>query len=117
MVWSRWHAHEQPWHPSDLGLVTAHEHGSVCARAGSFTEPTPHSARTGKARLVEMAASSEVCVLCCPLNEHTLGIMDEEVRGGAPAPDVMAELVPSPAYVTLSCLRVCGGGRDGGLTD
>jgi lactate dehydrogenase-like 2-hydroxyacid dehydrogenase len=63
------------WPESDLALVDD---------AGSFTCATSYSASTGMQRLLEMAQKSHVCIMCCPLNQHTQGILGEGVLAAMP---------------------------------
>jgi lactate dehydrogenase-like 2-hydroxyacid dehydrogenase len=58
------------WAEHELALVD---------EAGSFSAATPHSAATGRKRLVEMARKSDVCIMSCPLNPDTAGLLDAEV--------------------------------------
>ena len=77
-------------HPSRQHMVTRelflfplparYYHPTHTHAQGSFEAKTPHSETTGLARLVEMAASSDVVIMCCPLTRHTKGILGQEVE-------------------------------------
>ena len=63
-----------------------------------------------------MARTSDVCVLCCPLNAHTKGIIDEEVMGAMPAGAAYIVNVARGAVVDRKALiRMLRGGHLAGV--